>query len=63
MTEREKLLADILRQIVAKTDEGIGACIGREADGSMAWKGSFRSLLWDAHDAVTATDRQHVTSR
>lgn len=45
---------EILRQIIAATDEGPGACLGHEANGATVWKGSFRSLLWEAHDVVTA---------
>lgn len=52
MTERETLLTNILRQIIAKTDDGPGACMGREGDGVMTWKGSFRSPLWDASNAI-----------
>jgi hypothetical protein len=53
-TEAHATLTDILRQIVAKTDGGPGECIGHEADGRTVWKGSFRSLLWEAHDAILA---------
>jgi hypothetical protein len=52
---------EILRQIIAKTDEGPGACIGHDGNGTAVWKGAFRTLLWEAHDEVVSAAEVSVT--
>jgi hypothetical protein len=59
-TDYERDAVDLLRRILAKTDSGPNECFGLGGDG-VSWKGSFRQLLWEAHDIVAAHDKQRPT--